>query len=152
MSEYSSVAYLVERPAWETQAEQHSDTAPILGILELCQKSVGGPFRQLRNWEFGEGMDSARGVAAKVVFCHNSSCNSSCDAVVHSGRTAIAFFLLFRVQSCLFAIVRVKGRSKHVSVVFATAKCSSRTVDSHPLPISPLLHNLTDVQINAKFK
>ena len=25
-SEYGSVAYLVERPTWETQAEQYSDT------------------------------------------------------------------------------------------------------------------------------
>ena len=44
-------------------------------------------------------MDSARGVAAIVVCCRNSSCNISCDAIARDGRTAIAFFLLFRVQS-----------------------------------------------------
>ena len=26
LSEYGSVAYLVERPTWETRAEQYSDT------------------------------------------------------------------------------------------------------------------------------
>ena len=48
--------------------------------------------------EFGEGVDFARGVAAIVVCCRNSSCNSSCDARVRNGRKTIAFFLLFRVQ------------------------------------------------------
>ena len=51
-----------------------------------------------KNWVFREGVDSARGVAAIVVFCHNSLCNSSCDAIVRNGRETIAFFLLFRVQ------------------------------------------------------
>ena len=36
-------------------------------------------------WEFGEGVDSARGVAAIVVCCRNSSCNSSCDAIARNG-------------------------------------------------------------------
>ena len=49
--------------------------------------------------EFGEGVDSARGVAAVVVCRRNSSCNSSCDAIARNGRRTIAFFLLFRVQS-----------------------------------------------------
>ena len=40
-------------------------------------------------------MDSARGVAAIVVFCRNSSCNSSCDAIVRNGGETIALFLLF---------------------------------------------------------
>ena len=31
LSEYGSVAYLVERPTWETQAEQYSDT--VLGLI-----------------------------------------------------------------------------------------------------------------------
>ena len=48
--------------------------------------------------EFGEGVDSARGVAAIVVCCRNSSCNSSCDAIARNGGRTIAFFLLFRVQ------------------------------------------------------
>ena len=37
-------------------------------------------------WEVGEGVDSARGVAAIVVCCRNSSCNSSCDAIARNGR------------------------------------------------------------------
>ena len=40
-------------------------------------------------------MDSARAVAAIVVLCRNSSCNSSCDAIVRRGRRTIALFLLF---------------------------------------------------------
>ena len=48
--------------------------------------------------EFGEGVDSARGVAAIVLFCRSSSCYTSCDAIVRSGRKTFAFFLLFRVQ------------------------------------------------------
>ena len=49
-------------------------------------------------WVFGEGVDSARGVAAIVVCRRNSSCNSSCDAIVCNGRRTIALFLLFQVQ------------------------------------------------------
>ena len=49
-------------------------------------------------WEFGEGVDSARGVAAIVLSCRNSSCNSSCDAIVRSGQQTIPLFLLLRVQ------------------------------------------------------
>ena len=49
-------------------------------------------------WEFGEGVDSARGVAAIVVCRRNSWCNSSCDAIARNGRRTIALFLLFRVQ------------------------------------------------------
>ena len=46
-------------------------------------------------------MYSARGVAAIVFSCRNSSCNSSCDAIVRSGQQfeTIALFRPFRVQS-----------------------------------------------------
>ena len=50
------------------------------------------------SWEFGEGVDSARGLAAIVVFCRNRSCNNSWDAIVRSDRESITSFLLFRVQ------------------------------------------------------
>ena len=50
------------------------------------------------NSEFGEGVESAMGVAAIVVCRRNSSCNGSCDAIARNGRRTIAFFLLFRVQ------------------------------------------------------
>ena len=43
-------------------------------------------------------MDSARGVAAIVVFCRNSSCDSSRDAMGRNGWQNVAFFLLFGVQ------------------------------------------------------
>ena len=49
-------------------------------------------------WEFGEGVDSARGVAAIVVCSSNSSCNSLCDTIARNGLRTIALFLLFRVQ------------------------------------------------------
>ena len=49
-------------------------------------------------WVFGEGVDSARGVAAIVVCRRNSSCNISRDAIVRNGRRTIALLLLFRVQ------------------------------------------------------
>ena len=49
-------------------------------------------------WGFGEGVDSARGVAAIVVFCRNSLCNSPWDAIVCSGPTTTALFWLFRVR------------------------------------------------------
>ena len=57
--EYGSVAYLVERPTWRTQAEQYSDTVLLLqrsSVLklggcqppswELSQKSSRKPFRE----------------------------------------------------------------------------------------------------------
>ena len=40
-------------------------------------------------------MDSARGVAAIVVFCRNSPCNSSCDAIVCNGRRTVELCLLY---------------------------------------------------------
>ena len=49
----------------------------------------------IKIWEFGEGVDSARGVAAIVVCCRKSLCNSSCGAMACNGRRAITFFLLF---------------------------------------------------------
>ena len=49
-------------------------------------------------WEFGERVDSTRGVAAIVAICRNTSCNSSCDAIARSGRKTMALFLLFQVQ------------------------------------------------------
>ena len=85
-------------------------------------------------WEFGEGVDSARGVAAIVVCCRNSLCNSSCDAIARNGRRTIAFFLLFRVQ--LFVCNRL------CEGMFQTCfECGrhSQVLESHPLPISPLL-------------
>ena len=50
------------------------------------------------SWAFGEGVDPARGCRRNRFICRNSSCNSSCDAIVHSGRKTSAFSLLFRVQ------------------------------------------------------
>ena len=85
-------------------------------------------------WEFGEGVDSARGVAAIVVCCRNSSCNSSCDSIPRNGRRTIAFFLLFRVQ--LFVCNRL------CEGMFQTCfECGrhGEELQSHPLPISPLL-------------
>ena len=85
-------------------------------------------------WEFGEGVDSARGVAAIVVCRRNGSCNSSCDAIACNGRRTIAFFLLFRVQS--FARNRMcEGTSQ---TCFECGR-RSQVLQSHPLPISPLL-------------
>ena len=46
------------------------------------RKGVGGI---LPIWAFGEGVDSARGVAAIAVCRRNSSCNSSCDAIARNG-------------------------------------------------------------------
>ena len=63
-------------------------------------------------------MDSARGVAATIVFCHNGSCDSSCDTIVRSGRKLLHSFRCFDCN-CSFAIVCVKGRSKHVAGVVA---------------------------------
>ena len=86
------------------------------------------------NWELGEGVDSARGVTAIVVCCRNSSCNSSRDAIAHNGRRTLAFFLLFRKQS--FVCNRL------CEGMFRTCfECGRRgqVLQSHPLPISPLL-------------
>ena len=91
------------------------------------------PFGQL----FGEGVDSARGVAAIVVCRRNSSCNSSCDASARNGQRTIALFLLFRVQQ--FVCNRLcEGLLQRVQTCF---ECSRRgqVLQSHPLPISPLL-------------
>ena len=78
----------------------------MLTASAICQVNYGLPrTNQLdvfnSTWVFGEGVESARGVAAIVVFCRNSSCNSSscsCDAIVRSGQKTIPFFLLFRAQ------------------------------------------------------
>ena len=90
-------------------------------------------------WVFGEGVDSARGVAAIVVWFRNSSCNSSCDALARNGRRTIAFFLLFRVQNSLPSVIGcVKGCSKHVSSVVAAAKyCSLTPCRFHPFSKHP---------------
>ena len=71
-------------------------------------------------WVFREGVDSARGIAAIVAFCRNSSCNSPCDAIVRSGRETITFFSCFECNSS-FAIVDVKGRSNMFQVWVAAA-------------------------------
>ena len=44
----------------------------------------GGLIPSIGLWELG-GVDSARGVAAIVICCRNSSCNSSCDAIALNG-------------------------------------------------------------------
>ena len=83
-------------------------------------------------WEFGEGVDAARGVAAIVVCCRNSSCSSSCDAIARKGRRTIALFLLFRVQSFVC--------NRFCEGMFLTCfECGRRgeVLQSHPLPISP---------------
>ena len=46
LSEYGSVAYLVERPTWETQAEQYSDTVLRKLLLVLFFTGAGPPARQ----------------------------------------------------------------------------------------------------------
>ena len=79
-------------------------------------------------------MDSARGVAAIVVCCRNSSCNSSCDATARNGRRTIALFLLLRVQEFV--------RNRLCEGMFRTCfECGRRgqVLQSHPLSISPLL-------------
>ena len=50
----------------------------------------GGGVFSVFFWVFGEGVDSARGVAAIVVCRHKSSCNSSSDAIARNGRRTIA--------------------------------------------------------------
>ena len=91
----------------------------------------------LRAWESGEGLDSARGVAAKVVCCRNSSCNSSCDAIARKGRRTIAFFLLFRVRYLVCQRL-CEG------IIQTCVKCGRRgqVLQPHPLPISHLLQTL----------
>ena len=85
-------------------------------------------------WEFGEGVDSARGVTAIAVCCRNSSCNSSCNAIARNGRRTLALFLLFECNS-LFAIGLCEGTCQ---TCFECGRCS-QVLQSHPLPISPLL-------------
>ena len=82
-------------------------------------------------------MNSTRGVAAIVVCCRNSSCNSPCDAIARNGRRTIALFLLFRVQQ--FVCNRLcEGCSKHVSSVVAAAKyCSLTPCQFHPFSKHP---------------
>ena len=60
--------------------------------MKFCPETARGNRHGIRReisgeifWEFGEGVDSARGVAAIVVCCRNSSCNSSCDAIARNG-------------------------------------------------------------------
>ena len=83
-------------------------------------------------------MDSARGVAAIVVCRRNSSCNSSCDAIVCAMvEELLHSFCCFECNS-LSAIGCVTGCSKHVSSVVAAAKYWNLTpCRFHPLPISP---------------
>ena len=38
-----------------------------------------GPGMSAQIWEFGEGVDSARGVAVIAPFCRTCPCNSACD-------------------------------------------------------------------------
>ena len=77
-------------------------------------------------------MDSARGVAAIVVFSRKSSSMNYCDAIVHSGRRTIAFFLLFGMQE----FVCNSSYERDIPNMFQA--WSER--ESHPVPISPLLH------------
>ena len=85
-------------------------------------------------WVFGEGVDSARGVVAIVVFCRNSSCNSSCDTIVRNGGENVAFLLLLRVQQFVC-------NSQCEGTFQTCSKCGlpRQVLQSHPLPISPLL-------------
>ena len=97
--------------------------------IEVCRDALGGTSRGGGVW--GSAAKSSnlillwgvrrrggfRSVAEIAVF---SSYSSSCDPIVRNGRQTIALFLLFGVQSCLFAIVHVKGRSKHVSNMVTT--------------------------------
>ena len=87
----------------------------------------------IRFWEFGEGVDSARGVAVIVASCRNSSCNSSYDAIDRSGRKTIAFFLLCRLQRFVCNTSH-EGGSKHVSSVGCRGKyCNPTSCRFHPL-------------------
>ena len=63
-------------------------------------------------------MDSARGVVAIVVWCRNSSCNSSCD-VSRCGERLSHSFCCFK-HNRLFVIVRLKG------MLQACFKCGRR--------------------------
>ena len=73
-------------------------TGPVCAKTGLIGPGLRPAAPALHVWVFGEGADSARGVAAIVVCRRNSSCNSSCDAIVRNGRRTIALFLLFQVQ------------------------------------------------------
>ena len=74
------------------------------------------------SWEFGEGVGSARGVAAIVVCCRNSSCDAVARAIV---KELLHSLCCFECNS-LFAIGCVRECSKHFSSVVAAAKyCSS---------------------------
>ena len=87
-------------------------------------------------WEFGGGVDSARGVAAIVVCCRNSSCKSSCDAIAMV-EELLHPFCCFECNS-FFTIGCVKGCSKHVSSVVAAAKyCSLTPSRFHPFSKHP---------------
>ena len=97
----SSTLYLIQcfRALRRACFRQAQVARAMLSPGALCR---AGPLRfhpvPPNAWEFGEGVDSARGVAAIVVCCCNSSCNTSCDAIARNGRRTIAFFLLFRMQ------------------------------------------------------
>ena len=60
-----------------------------LRIVNLLSRSIFSTAGSFGFWVFGEGVDSARGVAALVVCRRNSSCNSSCDAIARNGRRTI---------------------------------------------------------------
>ena len=83
----------------------------ILSVVDnlVCRCNVS--YQTRTDWEFGKGVDSARGVDAIVVFCRNHLYNTSCDAKVRRGRKLVHSSCYFECNS-LFAIVRVKGRSK----------------------------------------
>ena len=104
----------------------------------------------LEAWVFGEGVDSARGVAAIVLCRRNSSCNSSCDAIARNGRRTIALFCCFECKS-LFAIGRVKGCSKHASNVAVAAKyCNLTPCRFHPFSKHPTFHQIETPTSDAK--
>ena len=86
-------------------------------------------------WEFENGVDSARGIAAILVCCRKSLCNSSCSAMVRSNQRDIFHsFCSFECNS-LFAIVRVKGHSTYVSSVVAAASIAvAALADLTPSP------------------
>ena len=89
-------------------------------------------------------MDSARGVAAIVVWCRNSSCNSSWLAMVKEPLRSLCCFKCNR----LFAKGCLKGCSKHVPSVVATALfCNLTPSRFHPFSKHPILFGGQNLQL-----
>ena len=77
--------------------------------------------------------DSARGVAAIVVWCRNSSCNSSCDAIACRGSKN--YCIRSAVSSAMFDC------NSSCEGTFQTCFKCGRVLQSHTLPTSPFFNH-----------